>query len=384
MDKGLNVVYIGSPTFPFGGAMSKRWRYMVDYMNAHDVQSHVMVCHYKIESPYQNPVKGIYGMADYRDLRLLFVQRKIWSFYCEGKEQLKSWYKSDKKNVIIFTTKLSLLLLPFFMCARILGYKTVFDQVETSMRFSGKMRLRRKINEYLSDKISSYAYKRSASFVISSGLWRQNKEKYSDMPLCILPNSSIDLMKERKTNLHTPLRVLYSGTFAQKDGVKYLIDGVIEAYERGCNLELILIGKGQPWEMKVLDKIKNKPWIKYLGFISDKELISNIQNADVLCMTRNNSVFANFGFPFKLSEYIATGNILLTTRVGDVERYVRDKKSAFIIDPENVSKIAEALCYIEQHPQEALHVSWRGHDVMQQYFSIENVGETFIKFLLSI
>lgn len=386
MNKELNVVYIGSPTFPNGFAMTKRWRYMVDHMNANGIQSHVLVCHHKIDGTFTNPEKGKYGLADYRDIRKLFVQKKWLSFYREGKRCLKEWYNDDNdvNNILIFSTTLSLVLAPFFRYAKSIGYKVVFDQVETNMLLGGKMRLKRRINLTISNWITKYAHKQADSFVISSALWRQNHEKYPRMRLCLLPNATVDLQKSPKKSLHTPLKVVYSGTFADKDGVSYLIDGAIEARQKGCNLELLLAGKGQPWNMKVLDKLKGCAWAKYLGFISDEDLMSLIQNGDVLCMTRNNSTFANFGFPFKLSEYLATGNILLATRVGDVEKYVTDKKDAFVIDPESAHQIADALCYIASHKDEAVEIAQRGHETMKREFSIENVGKIFVNFLSSL
>ena len=384
MSKELNVVYIGSPTFPNGFAMTKRWRYMVVYMNEKGIQSHVLVCHHKIDGTFSNPEHGKYGLAEYRDIRKLFVQKKWLSFYREGKQCLKDWYAKDKNNILIFTTTLSLLLLPFFKYARSMGYKIVFDQVETNMLLGGKMRLRRKLNLIVSNWITKYAHKQSDSFVISSALWRQNHEKYPNMRLCLLPNATVDLQKSPKNSLHCPLKVVYSGTFGEKDGVNFLIDGAIEAKARGCDLELIMSGKGQPWNMKVLDKLNGCTWAKYLGFLSDEDMLSLIQNGDVLCMTRNNSTFANFGFPFKLSEYLSTGNILLATRVGDVEKYVTNKKDAFVIDPESAHQIADALCYIASHKDEAIEIAQRGHETMKREFSIENVGKIFVNFLSSL
>lgn len=163
-----------------------------------------------------------------------------------------------------------------------------------------------------------------------------------------------------------------------------MIDGAIEAHNRGCRLELILMGKGLPWDMKVLDKLKDCPWAKYLGFVSDEELVQQLRQADVLCMTRNNTVYANCGFPFKLSEYMSTGNVVLASRVGDVEQYVKDKESAFLVSPESGHEIADALCYIEKHPEEAIKVAANGYEAMKKHFSIENVGKVFVNFLNQI
>lgn len=381
-NKPLNVVYIGSPAFPNGFAMTKRRRYMVDYMNAQGIQSHVLVCHYKKEGLYNNPEEGIYGICTYCDITPLAAQRKFAIFYKKGRKKLKEWFAEGGQNVLILTSNLSIMHYPFYSYARKLGYKAVFDQVETSfIAIGGKMHLRRRINEWISDRLTSFAMREAASFVISTALQRQTETRYPKTKLCLLPNATPSLKREQKMSLHKPLRVLYSGTFASKDGANFLVDGAIKAVKKGCKMELVMMGKGQPWDMKVLDKLKDYDWAKYLGFVSDEELLNQIQDADVLCMTRNNSLFANYGFPFKLSEYLATGNILLATRVGDVEMYVKDKESAYVIEPENSEQIANALCHIQENEQEAISVAKKGYEVMLQNFSIEHVGKTFVNFL---
>ena len=32
-NKIQNIVFVGDPCFPNGGAMTKRWRYLVDFLN---------------------------------------------------------------------------------------------------------------------------------------------------------------------------------------------------------------------------------------------------------------------------------------------------------------------------------------------------------------
>lgn len=384
-NKKLNVVFIGSPSFPNGFAMTKRRRYLVDYMNEHGIRSHVLVCHHKKNDMYDNPQEGEYGLCTYYDVTPFAVKKDFIAYYKLGKVKLKEWFVLGETNVLVFSTRLSIMQYPFYFYAKRLGYKIVFDQVEASfIAIGGRMSLKRRINEWISDKITNGAMKEAASFVISTALKAQTEKRYPKIKTCLLPNASPSLKKEDKTNLHKPLRVLYSGTFAVKDGVDYLIDGAIKAVERGCKMELIMMGKGQPWDMKVLDKLTGYNWAHYLGFVNDEELLNQIQNADVLCMTRNNSLFANYGFPFKLSEYLATGNILLATRVGDVEMYVKDKESAYIVNPERSEDIADALCYIQQNEKEAINIANNGYHAMINNFSINHIGNKFVSFLKTI
>ena len=383
-NSSLNVVYIGAPSFPIGGATTKRRRYMVDYMNNHGIQSHYLVCDFKQRGKRQNATSGKYGLCDYYDITPLAERKQFCCFYKEGKKHLNGWYTKGKRNILIFGTILSIFEFPLYSFARKLGYTIVFDQVETSYLQNGKSSLLHRLNLMLSEYVSDKAYRHSAAFVISKNLLHEVQEKYPERQICLLQNSTPQLSVESRKNLNKPLKVLYSGTYAHKDGVEYLLKGVIEAHDSGADIELTLLGKGAKRDMSVLDMTKNKEYVHYLGFVSDEDLVRLLIEHDVLCMTRCNSRFANYGFPFKLSEYLSTGNIVLATAVGDVCDYINDKVSAYIVPPEDSHAISETLHFIISNPKEALSVARGGLAAMQQYFSIEKVGEKFIAFLSRI
>lgn len=377
----LNVVYIGSPTFPIGGATSKRRRYMIDYMNNHNIQSHYLICDFKQRGKPVNKIKGTYGFCNYYDITHFASNKNYIKFWNEGKRYLLSCYNQNKKNILIFATSVSVFEYPFYVYAKKIGYKIICDQVETSYLENGRMSWLHKINIKVSEWISDKVYKNSAAFVISKNLYNEVHRKYPNRKLCLLQNSTPQLSNEYRRKFNNPIQILYSGTYSNKDGVKYLLEGVIEAYDAGCKLELILLGKGTNKDMEVLNIAKGKEYIKYLGFVSDEELNKYLLNSDILCMTRSNSRFANYGFPFKLSEYLATGNIVLATNVGDVCDYIEDKKSAYIVSPENSHSIAKTILHIHNNPEEAFTVAKGGLEAMQEHFSIENVGKIFINFL---
>lgn len=380
-NSSLNVVYIGSPSFPIGGATTKRRRYMVDYMNSHGIQSHYLVCDFKQRGKRQNATSGKYGLCDYYDITPLAERKQFCCFYKEGKKHLNGWYTEGKRNILIFGTILSIFEFPLYSFARKLGYTIVFDQVETSYLQNGKSSLLHRLYLMLSEYVSDKAYRHSAAFVISKNLLHEVQEKYPDRKICLLQNSTPQLSIESRKKLNKPLKVLYSGTYSHKDGVEYLLKGVIEAHDSGANIELTLLGKGTKQDMLVLDIAKNKEYVHYLGFVSDKDLKRLLIEHDVLCMTRCNSRFANYGFPFKLSEYLSTGNIVLATKVGDVCDYIEDKVSAYIVPPEDSHAISDTLHLIISNPMDALSVARGGLIAMQQYFSVEKVGEKFIEFL---
>lgn len=382
-DSSIHIVYIGPQSFPIGAATTKRRRYMIDYMNKHNISSHYLVTTLD-GGRKMNASEGVYGLCSYCDISQFASKNNIIGYIRKGKEKLREWFDPKVNNILVFHTLVNWNEWIFYKYAQKLGYYIVFDQVETSylQNDTGSILFRAQVR--VSEYLSSKAYKECPAFVISTALYQENREKFPKRKLCLLPNSTPIIKSETKVSFNTPLLLLYSGTYSPKDGVADLIDGVIMAYKRGVNCKLLLLGKGTSSDMRVLDKIIGKDYFEYLGYVNDDVLNNTMKDCDILCMTRTNSKFANYGFPFKLSEYLSTGNILLATNVGDVRQYVEDKKSAFIVDPENPKSIAEAIEYIDQHREEALLIARNGHKVMEEKFSIDRVGEIFVDFLNSI
>ena len=375
--KELNIVYIGSPAFPVGAATTKRRRYMVDYMNSQHISCKVLVTGLSKKND-KNPQQGSYDNCEYFNISNLATFTKISKYYSTGKAKLKEWYNVAKLNILIFTTSMNTIDYKLYKYAVKLGYKVVFDIVETAFWKYEKLSLKTKMRYFLDEYYSKKAYRRSAAFVISERLREEFKNAYPNMPMCLLPNATPISVTEGRKKLNDTLQVLYAGTYVAKEGVTYLIEGVKQAIDNGCKCKLLLLGKA-PQALR--EKYGNETFIDFKGFVSDEELYQLQMGSDVLAMVRTNSIFANYGFPFKLSEYLATGNIVLSTKVSDVEKYLTNKKDAYLIEPENSKAIFDAIMHIASNPEEACTVAQNGLKTANEKFSIEVVGKIFIDFL---
>jgi len=103
--------------------------------------------------------------------------------------------------------------------------------------------------------------------------------------------------------------------------------------------------------------------------VSQADMPRYLQGAAVLVLARPSSVQAEYGFPTKLPEYLATGRPVLATRVGDIPRYLQDGVNAFLVEPDDVAAFAERLEYILAHPDEAREVGQRGRSLTMREFS---------------
>ncbi|MBT8131077.1 MAG: glycosyltransferase family 4 protein, partial [Gammaproteobacteria bacterium] len=121
--------------------------------------------------------------------------------------------------------------------------------------------------------------------------------------------------------------------------------------------------------------------IVFTGFLSRKQLIWCYQNAVASLSCRSNSVYANFGFPTKLAEYMAAGSPVLATRVGDAEVYLQHGQNARLADPEDPSSIASEMRWMLEHPEERRAMGGQGRATARQHFHYRSHSKSLMAFI---
>ena len=141
---------------------------------------------------------------------------------------------------------------------------------------------------------------------------------------------------------------------------------------------LLLAGRGSNEDIDPVKKnIEKKDSIKYVGYLAD-ELNAFLRDGDIMCMTRVGSRFANAGFPYKLGEYLASGNPVIASNVGDVGLYLENKNDAILIEPNNVQAIQQAIEYLIDNPIEAMKIGQNGKQKCKEYFDPHKNGRLIL------
>lgn len=168
-------------------------------------------------------------------------------------------------------------------------------------------------------------------------------------PVMLLPISINPLNFPPTTNIekHSKISFFYGGSYAPKDDFDVMLKAFTTVYKQHTSqIECFyLSGKcsqSKQREIMELAQKNNIDCIHFLGFLSDEEYYKYIRKADVLVMPRNNSEFANTGFPFKLGEYMATGNCVISARLQSVVQTVGEE-SVIYYTPESVESLVEAF-----------------------------------------
>ena len=100
-----------------------------------------------------------------------------------------------------------------------------------------------------------------------------------------------------------------------------------------------------------------------------------------MALSRPDSHQAQGGFPTKLGEYLATGNPVCVTSVGEIPDYLKDNLSAFMARPGDVDSFADALDRAVCDETNAKKVGVNGRKVAEECFNDEIQAKKLSEFL---
>jgi len=166
----------------------------------------------------------------------------------------------------------------------------------------------------------------------------------------------------------------YCGTMNnKKDGVNILIRAFITIMNDFPDYKLYLAGSFELNEdtkiqKRFIDESGAQKRIKYIGYLDREKIPAFLQNAGILVMARPYSKQSEGGFPTKLGEYLATGNPICVTRVGEISDYLVDEVSAYFAEPNSVNSFAKAMRKALTQ-QNAKTVGNNGKVVAYKYFN---------------
>lgn len=184
-----------------------------------------------------------------------------------------------------------------------------------------------------------------------------------------------------------PPYVAYTGTYTNiKDGVSILIEAFALIANKYPDYKLYLAGFNHPdmaIQKQIIKKNKIEDRVFHVGALDKEEIPSFICNASLLVLARPDSHQAQGGFPTKLGEYLATGNPVCVTSVGEIPDYLEDNVTAFLAKPGDVESFADAIDRALSDKVAAKEVGLHGRRIAETVFNSEYQAKRIIEFLIA-
>lgn len=381
----LNIIFIGSFTFPYGMGGTELVKRFVDYCTDHDCKVKVFTILKRLNKRDKNRYKGMYNnQVPYLNLGIItgfriidILQYPIILFY--SLVLLLLWKERNIKNILYVYDNINLFTALPVLFAKSIGYKVILEIVEDYALNEDSTSSVRKINLrasiFLEKKIVLFT---DSIIVVSKYL--ENKFRVlcgEKIPVLLIPvstdmNNNFAYRKEKRI-----FNFLYAGSFAKKDGLETLVKAFDIFNNKYGASKLNLIGDTN--HHSYVQELLINDNIKYLGYVED--YFNILFKSDVLCMTRTNSKFANAGFPHKIAEYLSTGIPVICSDVSDIKCYLENKKDAMIIVPDNFNELFEAMEFLYLNKERAYNIGNNGKSKARTFFNSKRNGKLFLDFI---
>ena len=180
--------------------------------------------------------------------------------------------------------------------------------------------------------------------------------------------------------------IAYCGAVSyDKDGANILIESFAKFYPQHKDYKLYIIGKSV--EATVIEQLKELSQklgvennVVFTGAVDPKEMPQLLYNARILALARPDNLQAQNGFPTKLGEYLATGNPVVVTRVGEIPLFIKDMQNGFLAEP-NPESFSEKLSWVADNYVDALRIGKLGRELAFSEFSYARQSEIALRLM---
>ena len=209
-----------------------------------------------------------------------------------------------------------------------------------------------------------------------------------DLPI-LVDVTEFNLTKSiiRKSNM----AVLFAGSPENKTTIEYIFQAMEQVWQAYPECRLIITGfepdKSQKkWLENLIHHGSVDSRVDIAGYLPRPELLHLYQSVSGLLIPLFDDVRSQARFPTKIAEYLCSGTPVVTSHVGEVDRYLEDGVTAFISIPDNcenyADKIIEAIS--PQNWSRVNEVGQNGRRVANTYFNIDNYHKPIATFFSTI
>ena len=166
----------------------------------------------------------------------------------------------------------------------------------------------------------------------------------------------------------------YCGSIScYKDGVDILIKSFAEFSQQYPDYILEIYGTGPKEEILKLNQLCDfyniKEKVHFAGKVSYESMPQKLFDSTILALSRPDNQQSRYGFPTKLGEYLATGNPVVVTSVGEIPYFIKDGKNGYLATPNDVKSFTLKLLQAAGDLTNSKEVGLKGRELVFNEFS---------------
>jgi len=399
MSEILNIVIITEASFPNGfGATNRIIAYSKGLLNlGHKVR---VICYrptedkkYKMNDQKMGKIDGI--MFEYSSNTIIRYNNKLLRVISTVTGIIKifptivKYNRNEKIDALIFVSNSALAAISLYAFTRFYNIKYILEKSEFPFVLQHKSMVGKLYGKFYINNIYKLF---DGIFCMTKTLYDYFKKLKYEIKLCHIP-MTVEI--ERFSKIETKPIInneyfAYCGDMrGNKDGLLDLIEAFAVVHQKFPKIYLVLIGNtpDNKEHEKIISLIKNynlKDVIIFTGKIKSNEVPNYLIYAKGLLLARPNNMQAQGGFPTKLGEYLATGNPVVVTSVGEIPVYLKDMETAYISESDNPSKFANKMLDLLNNTSKAMQIGKNGQQVAKNFFSSVKQSIILEKFIKEI
>lgn len=171
-----------------------------------------------------------------------------------------------------------------------------------------------------------------------------------------------------------------------KDGIDCLIKAFASIADRHPDYALMLAGripeeKEKRANLELIKSLGLEGRVLLPGYISPENMPGLLKNAQMLVLARPEGVQASYGFPTKLGEYLASGNPVVVSPVGEIPLFLEDGVSAIFARAGDAGDLASRMEWVINNPLKAAQIGLRGEEVARTHFNYRTETSKIVQFI---
>jgi len=384
----LHVVFCGLDGFPFGSSAAMN-KMTATARGLKEAGARVTIIGRKgVLSPEQvesDQPSGVYEGIEYDTasgslLRPQGFLKRNWQKFKGIIREFALIHKlatRENASIISLDTPYLSVIWMYRLMSRIYGLKLVYTYVEmrSEINVGKKSAYRTWEHNYIDQNIHKLF---DGYLAISSLLedWIKAKDPNKNIHRC--PVLADYKLFDRPRTPGVPPFFLYAGSSAYEEVIYFILEA-FEGLPTSDDLQLYLIIRGPADKQKKVkariaasprtDKIKT-----FVNLPYDDLAQKYVDATGLLIPLRNNKQDAA-RFPYKVSEYLATGNPVITTNYGELGHYFQDGYNGLVAEEYDVALFQEKMLFLLENLEACQEMGEKGREMGLANFHYARQGE---------
>ena len=391
-----HYVFLGDAGFPLGLAAIQRITLMGKALLNEGCRVTVL-CHKGVWKPERNVDFGPVG--NYEGIDYIYTSGNVFrpkGFLKRNLQKIKGMVleftylrrlkKKEGMKAAILSTMSTFHSLRYRLYSILLGFPIAINLVEMASSIDNRGSFPKRLNDAIFDRWVLTLFQ--GAMPISDKLVDYYRSMVPAKPCMKVPVvCDFDIFDRQERNPGEAY-FLYCGSA----GFMPVIRFILESYARVSSFDsarlYMIISGGSQSKMEQLRKEISKKFkpghILIFSNIPYAQLVELYTNALALLIPLRPTLQDTARFPHKTGEYLASGNPVITTNVGEIKKYLEDGKTALIADSYAVDQFADKMNFALENPEIIEEIGQSGRALGLREFHYKAHGSRMLDFLRNL